>query len=87
MTIRLTHPEKSKSAWDVAHARWRKKATTLTDAEIKHDLLAFENHFCEFRREVDEDGGMAGSPGEWMYERMSELETEQSRRTTSASTG
>jgi hypothetical protein len=54
-------------------------ASGLTDVEIAEDLNAFSRHFSEFRGGVKEEG-MAGSPGEWMYERMNELETEQRRR-------
>ncbi len=51
-----------------------------TDDQLAAELKALGDKWHEFRDGLDEDGGMAGSPGEWMIERMSELETEQKRR-------
>lgn len=54
-------------------------ATEMTVKQISDELDAMDERFRRFRRECD---GMAGSPGEWMVERMDELETELKRRRT-----
>jgi hypothetical protein len=54
-----------------------KKASALTNEEIAGELSELEAKWKSFREDLD---GMAGSPGEWMIERMGELETEQKRR-------
>lgn len=43
---------------------------------LRAELKALGNHFTEFRKTAE--GG--GSPGEWMVERMDEIETELKRR-------
>jgi hypothetical protein len=54
-------------------------AKRLTDAEIVSELTTLGEQWDAFRIGVDDDYG-GGSPGEWMVERMGELETEQKRR-------
>lgn len=53
-------------------------AAQMTDEELTCELSLLEKRFKGLREDLDE--GHAGSPGEWMVERMCELETEQSRR-------
>lgn len=52
-------------------------ARLMTDDQIKAELEKLRIDFCNFREGLD---GMSGSPGEWMTERMGELETERVRR-------
>jgi hypothetical protein len=49
----------------------------LTDEEISRELSDLEKKWDDSRLS---DEGRGGSPGEWMYERIGELETEQKRR-------
>jgi hypothetical protein len=58
------------------NALHRRDAKKLTDAEIVAELNVLEAKF----RATREGDGHGGSPGEWLVERMSELETEQKRR-------
>lgn len=60
-----------------------RKAKAMTDKEIARELVELGKRWNSFRAGV-EDEGMSGSPGEWMIERMGELETEQKRRTAGA---
>ncbi len=53
-------------------------ARMMTDAEIASELESLGKKWDAFRDSDDE--GHGGSPGEWMVERMGELETEQKRR-------
>lgn len=53
-------------------------AQYMTDEAISRELDDLEAKFERSR--ADDDEGTAGSPGEWMVERMNELETEQKRR-------
>ncbi len=53
-------------------------ASVLTDEQIATELETLEREWDEFRADTE---GHSGSPGEWMVERMNELETEQKRRT------
>jgi hypothetical protein len=54
------------------------RARTMTDAEIAAELKALGEKWDE--SVASDDEGHGGSPGEWMVERMNELETEQKRR-------
>ena len=54
--------------------------TDMTDAELTSELARLNRKFDTFRRSREGEGSGGGSPGEWMTERMSELETEQERR-------
>lgn len=56
-----------------------KPASQMTDAAIAKELDTLEKEWDEFRSGDDDDYG-GGSPGEWMVERMGELEQEQKRR-------
>lgn len=53
-------------------------ASAMTDAAIAAELASLGKQWDEFVASDDE--GHGGSPGEWMVERMGELETEQKRR-------
>ena len=53
-------------------------ASRMTDAQLVEELDELEKKFNAFRDDLDE--GHGGSPGEWITERMGELETEQVRR-------
>ena len=55
-----------------------KPATALTDEEITRELGDLEAKWERFRDSDNE--GHGGSPGEWMYERMLELEGELNKR-------
>lgn len=52
-------------------------ARHMQDAAIERELAKLAKRWDSFRAS-DPEGG--GSPGEWMVERMDELETEQRRR-------
>jgi len=54
----------------------QKPASEMTDAAIAAELDALDTQWTEFRQDCE----MSGSPGEWMIERMGELEAEQKRR-------
>jgi hypothetical protein len=49
----------------------------MSDDELTAELDKLGKEFDEFRDGLE---GMSGSPGEWMVERMDEIETEQRRR-------
>jgi hypothetical protein len=53
------------------------RATEMSASEIIAELSRLGDQWDALR--LDEDGH-GGSPGEWMIERMGELETEQTRR-------
>lgn len=57
--------------------RW---ASQMTTEEIRkeHDLLSrkWDDLFTEY----DNEGGHSGSPGEWLWERLGELEQELKKR-------
>jgi hypothetical protein len=55
-----------------------KKAAVMTDAQISREMLDLSARFDRLRGDLGE--GHGGSPGEWMYERLNELETEQLNR-------
>jgi len=55
-----------------------KSAALLSDGEIAAELADLGKKWDAFTASDDE--GHGGSPGEWMVERMDELETEQKRR-------
>ena len=57
-----------------------KWAKDMSIEEILAELDSLCKQWDEFREDVAEEG-MAGSPGEWMWERMSELTHELKRRT------
>jgi len=54
-----------------------KRANEMTDDAIAAELKKLGKEWDDFRADLE---SMPGSPGEWMYERMDELETEQRRR-------
>ena len=54
-----------------------KPARDMDDAELESTLAEVGDVFDDFCQKCE---GMAGSPGEWMVERINELETELKRR-------
>ena len=52
-------------------------AAQLTTKQLSDELDVMAEKFRDFRDGLE---GMSGSPGEWMVERMYELETELKRR-------
>jgi len=58
----------------------QKPAKDMTDLDIARELDVLDTQVDELRSDLEESGGMSGSPGEWIYERMDELETEMRRR-------
>lgn len=52
-------------------------AAKMSINQINAELAALDTQWDEFCQSCD---GMSGSPGEWMVERMDELETELRRR-------
>ena len=54
------------------------RAQDLTDTEIATELTVLGARWTAFQQADNE--GHGGSPGEWMVERLGELETEQTRR-------
>ena len=54
-------------------------ASRMSDEEIASELSSLEEQWKEFHSGDDDDYG-GGSPGEWMVERMGELEQEQKKR-------
>lgn len=52
----------------------------MTAEEIGAEIADLDRRFHEMMMALEEDGGMAGAPGEWMTERIGELETELRRR-------
>ena len=57
-------------------------ARQMSDNDIETELRKLFAKWDELQKDLDESGGMSGSPGEWMVERMDELEGEKSRRLT-----
>jgi hypothetical protein len=53
------------------------ECSTMTDVEIAAEIQKLGDQFDAVRADLE---GMSGSPGEWMIERIGELETEQRRR-------
>lgn len=57
-----------------------KDVKKMTAAQLRGELAKLGKKWDAFRNGGDEDEGHGGSPGEWMVERMGEIETEQKRR-------
>ncbi len=55
-------------------------ARMLSDAQIALEEVWLGKRWDELRDALEESGGASGSPGEWIWERMGELETEAKRR-------
>ena len=66
------------SSGSVRNAMAVRRAAQMTDAEIAAELSKLGAEWDAFASSDDE--GHGGSPGEWMIERMGELETERSKR-------
>ena len=62
--------------------RWstRLRARHMTDADLAAELADREREWDEMCAALEECGGCSGSPGEWLAERMDELQTEIGRR-------
>jgi hypothetical protein len=56
-----------------------KSARRMTDEAIAAELVKLDREFTAMRTDPEFEGH-GGSPGEWMVERMDELETEKARR-------
>lgn len=50
----------------------------MADDDIAAELVLLGDRFAEYRDGIEE--GKSGSPGEWIIERIDELETERRRR-------
>ena len=50
----------------------------VSDSDLENELAKLQKQWDESRSSDDE--GHGGSPGEWMVERMGEIETERKRR-------
>ena len=57
-------------------------ARYLSDAQITAEEAWLGAEWDRLRDALEESGGHGGSPGEWIWERMGELETEHKRRQT-----
>lgn len=55
-------------------------AKDLTTKQISDELDTLDAKWRDLRAALEECGGASGSPGEWLIERMGELETEMERR-------
>jgi hypothetical protein len=54
-------------------------ASDMTTAGIRREIARLETQFDDLRREAQDHSG-GGSPGEWLYERLGELEFELEKR-------
>jgi len=63
-------------------SKQRRPVAQITEAALADDLAALIHEFVELHMGLEESGGMAGSLGEWMVERMDEIETELRKRRT-----
>ncbi|MGX7708021.1 hypothetical protein [Methylobacterium sp. Gmos1] len=52
----------------------------MSDADLIAEDQNLAREWREMRQSLDECGGASGSPGEWLWERMGELEAELKRR-------
>lgn len=57
-----------------------KWASQLTDDELLAELATMAAQEADLKSSLEESGGGAGSPMEWLYERWEELETAAKRR-------
>jgi hypothetical protein len=55
-------------------------AKNIATAELWRELAKTQEEWDQLRADLEESGGHSGSPGEWLYERMNEIETELGRR-------
>lgn len=58
----------------------RTPAHLLSDAQITAEEAWLGAEWDALRDAIEESGGMSGSPGKWMWERLGELKTEAKRR-------
>ena len=59
---------------------YKRRAASLTDTEIQAELAWLDGKWDALRDVLEESGGCSGSPGEWIFERQSELDAELRRR-------
>lgn len=59
---------------------YRPPARQMSDNELDAELRELFAKWDDLRKDLEESGGMSGSPGEWLVERMDEIEAEKSRR-------
>lgn len=55
-------------------------AKHMTNTELWQELTTAQAEWDQLRADLEETGGHSGSPGESLYERMNEIETELGRR-------
>ena len=52
----------------------------MTDEQLATELKKLGKQWDDLRAALEECGGSSGSPGEWLWERIGELEHEQQKR-------
>lgn len=57
-----------------------KSARLMTDDELSTERKKLETQWDELQKDLEESGGMSGSPGEWIVERLDEINSERTRR-------
>jgi hypothetical protein len=62
-------------------------ATLMSDILLHAELKRLETWFDHVTEQLRNSGGASGSPGEWLVERMDEIETELKRRAIAKATG
>lgn len=55
-------------------------ASEMSDQAIAAEMTVRERQWEEMMAPLEESGGASGSPGEWLTERLDELDTEIQRR-------
>jgi hypothetical protein len=77
-TLLSDHPAPEPGV-EAGEVRREQSARGMTDEQINVEMTLLQTTFDEMRDDAEFDGH-SGSPGESLYERMDELETEQRRR-------
>lgn len=55
-------------------------ADALTDHELALEITRLEHQWDNLFAALEESGGCSGSPGEWLTERLTELDSERRKR-------
>lgn len=58
----------------------RQTATALTDDQLAAEIKRYSRMWSDLRDDPDFEGGRMIPPGEWLIDRLTELEAEQERR-------
>ena len=58
----------------------RQAAAVMSDDALRRELKKLDRAWNELNAALEASGGASGSPGEWIYERQMEIETELQRR-------